>query len=638
MADLMCRFRLTLLLAGLATSWSLGGCPGRAGPDFGRLPTITSDNPRAEADLQAARELDERGDQGGALTAYRRFIAQYTRDPLVPVAQLGLGRILLSKGELQEANTLFELVERHPDAALAEQGRFYGAVASHRLGDHQHAVERLQPLVGRPIDPADTSLLLRTLGEALVALGRYGDAIAIMDALAVEERVPANDRQWAREQVAALARDKASVEEIERLTHELSHRGVAWRHVIRRALRDADAAGDAERVRELLGILREDNLPLDEELSTIAARAEHPTEANPKVVGAVLSLSGRGRGLGEVALRGLMLAAGLPPEGPASADTPQIVFRDDGGDPQRAADAVSDLVASHRAIAVIGPLDVRAADAAAERAQQLGVPIVLLTPGGNATARGPMVFRYFASIEDELSELLQWTRVSGKSRVAALLPEGAYGDFMDDTLRAKAASMNLSVQSVQRYPLGATSFADQVKALARHQFDTLLVADGPTQVALLAPALAAAGLWSTLPGREPPMDGRAISVIAPSVGFDHGLARSVSRYLQGAVFSVPFDALTATATGEQFVERFQAQFGEAPNAFAAFAYDAYKLVRRGVDVGGNTRERLAATLPRVESFELAGPGSGFASDREPRRATRLLQLEGSQFHRIEQQP
>jgi len=190
---------------------------------------------------------------------------------------------------------------------------------------------------------------------------------------------------------------------------------------------------------------------------------------------------------------------------------------------------------------------------------------------------------------------------------------------------------------VQRYPIGATSFVDQVKALAGHQFDTLLLADGPTQVALIAPALAAAGLWCTLPGREAPADARAISVIAPSVGFDHALARSTGRYLQGAVFSVPFDALTATETGAQFVERFQAQFGEAPNAFAAFAYDAYKLVRRGVDVGGNTRERLAATLPRVESFELAGPGSGFASDREPRRATRLLQLQGNQFERLEQE-
>jgi ABC-type branched-subunit amino acid transport system substrate-binding protein len=121
----------------------------------------------------------------------------------------------------------------------------------------------------------------------------------------------------------------------------------------------------------------------------------------------------------------------------------------------------------------------------------------------------------------------------------------------------------------------------------------------------------------------------------PSVGFDHALARSVGRYLQGAVFSVPFDPATASASGQDFVERFSAEFGDPPNAFAAFAHDAYKLVRRGVEAGGTTRQRLAEALLRVESVNLAGPGSGFSADRKPARATRLVQLRGAAFERME---
>lgn len=633
MADLMFRTLLVTLLGTL--SLGLAGCPGRAGPDFGRLPTITSDNPRAEAELRAARERETRGDRKGAAAAYRTFVAQHPKDPLVPVAQLGLGRILLAQGKLQEAKTLLDGVAAHPDAALSEQGRFYGGVASHRLGDHEGAVHALVPMIGRPIDPADTSLLLRTLAEAFEALNRYGEAIKVLDALALEERVPADERQRARETVATLARDKASVADIDRLTRELSHRGVAWPYVVRRAIRDADAAGDKERVRDLLGMMREDNLAIDDELSTIAARAEHPTEANPNVVGAVLSLSGRGRGPGELALRGLMLAAGVPPEGPPGSDTPQVVFRDDGGDPQRAADAVSELVATHRAIAIIGPLDVRAAEAAAARAQELGVPILVLTPGGNANARGPMVFRYFPTADDELAELLHHTRNVGGVRIATLIPSSPYGDFMEAIVRARAAALGLQLVAVQRYPAGATSFGEQVQALAKQNFDTLLLADSALQVALIAPALAAAGLWSTAGAAPPGKDSRAIRLLVPSVGFDHALARSVGRYLQGAVFSVPFDAETSSGYGREFVERFSAQFGEAPNAFAAFAHDAYKLVRRGVETGGTSRERLAETLLRVESVSLAGPGSGFAPDREPARATRLLRLAGSEFEPLD---
>jgi ABC-type branched-subunit amino acid transport system substrate-binding protein len=628
------------LLFSLATraapSWmlfgclALLGCPGHAGPDFGKLPTITSDDPSAEAAVGEARALEDKGDVEAAASRYRTFVARHPKDPLVPVAELALGRITLQKGgDAAEAKIMLDRVAQHPDAALSEQGRFYGAVARHRLGDDAGAVKILQPMIGRPVDPADTTLLLRTLAEALEGLGRHSDAIAALDTLS-SESVPEADRRWAETTIAELAKNKASAAEIERLYGDLRRTGVAWRYVVRRAVHDADAAGNAQRAHELLDTMREQGLPIDEELSTIAMRAERPSEANPQVVGAVLSLSGRGRRVGELALRGLMLAAGLPLQGPPSADSPQIVFRDDGGDPERAAQAVADLVAIHRAIAIIGPMDVNAAAAAAERAQQLGVPIVLLSPGGKGVEQGTMVYRYFATADDELHELLRTAKAKGRGRVAALLPEGPYGDLIEATLRTQGKATGVELVVVQRYPAGITSFVEPTTTLAKQHFETLLIADEARQVALIAPALAAAGLWCTAPGEQAP-NGRAISLIAPSVGFDHSLARSVGRYLQGAWFSVPFDKSTASGSAQSFVERFQAQFNEAPDTFAAFAYDAYKLVRKTVEAGNKTRRALAEHLTRTESNELAGPSSGLSADRIPRRPTRLLQLQGDAF-------
>src|SRR6476661_8738740 len=113
----MFRSRFVWLLVGLL-SLSLAGCPNRTGPDFGRLPTITSDNQQAESDLAAARKLDADGDHNGAAKAFRRFIDRYPKDALVPVAQLGLARILLAKGRTAEAKTLLDRVAQHPDNAL----------------------------------------------------------------------------------------------------------------------------------------------------------------------------------------------------------------------------------------------------------------------------------------------------------------------------------------------------------------------------------------------------------------------------------------------------------------------------------------------------------------------------------------
>jgi branched-chain amino acid transport system substrate-binding protein len=620
----------TILAIALIALVGFTGCPGHGGKDFGKLPTITSDDPQAEAELREARALDAKGDTDAAATSYRRFVAKRPKDPLVPVAELALGRIVLRKGDVPQAKALFDRVAQHPDPALAEQGRFYGAVASHRLGDDASAVKILQPMIGRPVDPADTSLLLKTLAVAFEGLARYGEAIAVLDTLA-SEAVPEADRRWAESKASELAKDKASTQDIARLYDDLPHGGAAWRHVVRRAVRDADAAGNAERAHELLDVMRDQGLPIDEELAAIAVRAERPSEANPQVVGAVLSLSGRGRRVGELALRGLMLAAGLPLEGPPASDAPQLVFRDDGGDPERAAQAVSDLVAVHRAIAIIGPMDVHAADAASARAQQLGVPIVLLSPGGQATERGTMVYRYFATPNDELRELLLHAKALGHAHVAALLPLGPYGDLIEATLRDQGKVAGTALTMVQRYPIGITTFVEQTTALAKEPFDTLLLADDAREIALIAPALAAAGLWSTPPGEQAPSAGRAITVIAPAVAFDRSLSRSVGRYLQGALFSVPFDAQSAIGPGQRFVERFQAQFGEPPDSFAAFAHDAYKLVRRAVDGGSKTRKALADALTRIESPDLAGPSPGLSPERIPRRPTRLLQLTGDDF-------
>lgn len=621
------RAGIVLALSAVLTS---GGCASPGRHDFGRLPTITSADPKAEAALRQARTLEEQGQHATAAEHYKGFIATHTNDPLVPVAELELGRILLRENENAEANRLFGRVAKNQQPALAEQGRFYGAVTAHRLGNHSAAVNILQQMIGRPIDPADTRLLLRTLSEALIALGRVGEAILALDALAADAKAD-SDRPWVQAQLADLARHKATAADIERLVRELDHDGAAWRLVIRRALLDADAAGNSERARELLDMMRDEDLPIDADLGAVAMRAERPAEANPQVVGAVLSLSGRGRKVGELSLRGLMLAAGLPPAGPQATNAPQLVFRDDGGDPERAAEAVTDLVTVHRAIAIIGPMDVRAADAAAARAQKLGVPIVLLSPGGNPTEQGPMVYRFFATPGNEIQALISRAKAIDRGRIAALLPAGAFGDLMEATLREQATALGTPVTLVVRYPAATASFVPHAEALQKQPFDALLLADSAAQVALIAPALAVAGLWCTPPGEMPKEGGRAISVMAPSVAFDHALASSTGRYLQGAFFSVPFDAQTATGEGQKFVQRFRTQFGEPPNAFAVFAYDAYKLVRKAIDGGDNTRASLALNLWRAQSAELAGPSSGLLPDREAQRATRIIELKGDHF-------
>jgi branched-chain amino acid transport system substrate-binding protein len=616
------------LLVALCALASFAGCPsGGGGPSIARLPSLTSPDPEAEAELRAAQELDAAGKTEQARARYERFLVQRPKDPLVPVAQLALGRILLASDKPREATSLFDSVATHPDSSVAEQGRFLGAIASSRLGEHAQAVKVLRPMVGRTVDPADTRLLLDTLAGSLLALERYAEGITVLDRAC--KPLTAAPRSEAQAGIDTLVRERARAVDIERLYDDLPHDGCAWPSVVRRAVIDADARGDADEARDLLEVVRENDLPMDDVLSSIAMRADRPDDADPRVIGAVLSLSGQGRRVGELALRGLMLAAGLPPSGPLPKDAPQLVFRDDGGDPQRAAAAVEELATIHRAIAIIGPLDVRVAPAASAKAKELGVPLLLLTPAG--ALDGELSHRMFPTPEGELAALLDRAVRDKTTRVAMLLPAGPYGDVMGAALRRAASSRGATVVAEQRYAVGATAFGRECEALAKESFDALFIADQPTAIASIAPALAAAGLWSSAPGQAVPSGGRAIRVLSVSAAFDPGLARSVGRYLQGALFSVPFHPLTATGGSAAFAQSFQARFGEPPDTYAAFSHDAYRLLRAAVSAGGNTRSTLARELQRVRATDTASPVTGFLPSREAKGATRLLELEGTAF-------
>jgi ABC-type branched-subunit amino acid transport system substrate-binding protein len=610
---------------------TFAGCASSSrGPDIGRLPQLTSDDPKIEAELRAAQHLAAQHKTAQAQKKIREFLNNHPEDRLVPVAQLSLGELLLGLHQDGEALALFSSVAEHPDPAVAEQGRFYAGVANERLGRHSEATDTLEPMLGRTIEPEQTLLLLDTLSDAYVAQARYADAVRTL-ASKLNERLSDADRKATMQRLFDLIDHKASPADIRRLLDELDHKSPAFRETAVRALRDADAARDADRVRELVELLRQEHIPLDEELTAIALRSQHAGEADPNAVGAILSLSGRARRVGELALRGLMLAANLPPQGPAPVDSPSLIFRDDAGDAARAVQAVDELATTHRVIAIIGPMDAQIAAAAGRRAQELSVPLIALTPAGSPPSAGEFVFRYFPTPEAEARALSASAKRRGEQTFAVLYPDNAYGQTMLATFRREAEAAGMRMATALPYTPGATSFGKEAEQLSKSKFDALFVPDSAEQLALIAPALAAAGLWSTPDDEHPPSGSRAIALLAPSVGFSVGLARLAGRYLQGAHFAVPFDAQAQSGPAHDFVVRFQEQFNSTPDAFAAFAHDAYKLVRASVEAGAITRAALANQLRSEHAGGLVAPGTGFTPQREADHAVQVLELRGSDF-------
>ncbi len=93
---------------------------------------------------------------------------------------------------------------------------------------------------------------------------------------------------------------------------------------------------------------------------------------------------------------------------------------------------------------------------------------------------------------------------------------------------------------------------------------------------------------------------RELGIEAPIIGGDGllGLAGSEPVY-DGTYVGLLYHPEAPGQTGRQFVEAYRSVFGEAPDHFAALAYDAVMLVAQAAEAVGLDREKIRAYLQKV---------------------------------------
>jgi branched-chain amino acid transport system substrate-binding protein len=622
------------------------GCPHQGGA-LQVVPPLASADEDADRLLREAERAAGEGRVEEAAARYREILSRHGSDRIAPLAHLGLGRIAVGLGRHDEALAELEQASRG-DAVVAERAALYRGVVLHLSGRSADAVTLLAPLLGHTTDPDETRLLLDTLATAALAADQCVMALGALDARldATEER----ERPEVLDRIREVAARRLREDQIDLAYDTLRRSGHAWRQVAERALRSAHDRGDVERVRAIASDLTDRGVPLEGALATLVSRAERIAQADVRVVGAILPLSGPAREIGQRALRGLMLAAGTPGQGPQAPDAARLVFRDDASDPERAVRAVDELVSVHRAVAIVGPLDPACAEAAASRAMELGVPLLSLAASDLASS-SPLVFRLYPTLDEELAALIAAAFQRGARSVAVLHPNTRWGQRAGASLRREVEARGGTIVADEAYAPTATTFAAEVGRVASASPDAVVLADAGPRIALLAPALATVGLWApgSLPAAGPARRGavrpRAVQVLVPSVGLDARLPATAGRYLQGAIFAAPFLAPTsAPSSGAApqgapwatdpggFVAAYRAQFQAEPDAFAAYAFDAFGLVRRAVLSGAPGRVEVARWLAGSSAgVPTVGSSGGLSPERRPFRAAGLVTLRGVEF-------
>ncbi len=577
-----------------------------------------------------AKNLDE------ADRMFAEFERQYGNDPLMEQVLLFRGKIAMEQRRPDDAKPLFErLLQLSSASSHGDYASMYLGLIAFQQGNAEDAVHYLQPLAGRFADRNDNLAVLRTLWESYFNLEQYSEMLVWM-----EEYLQAGPAAANRDVAQTTARNVVgglTLPELQRVATQMNQKGVVWTLVTAQIARIQLESQQFDAAMETAESIRDSGMENASLVADVLELVESRNRVDMTKVGCLLPLSGKMRLVGEEAKKGILLASGQG--GFARGNAPlTVILRDTANTEQTLEATVEELVLTQQVAAIVGPMDAVVSRQAAQKAQQLGVPMIVLSTDDRLGEMGNFIFRKFASNQSEIEALvraagseLQLREISANSaRYATLYPENGYGKLMNRIFEQQLETRSRAVASVP-FPPEMRDFNHVAISLTQREFDVLLLPMTSQQLALAAPALAAAGIWPSLPGTDDESSRTAVYLV-PSVGYSPSLVSRAGRYLQGAYFVRDFTADTESSSVSIFIREFSNTYKTPPSVYAGYGYDAMLLIQRAIQSGVTSRSALRTWLDEVVSAAgLVYPFEGFDSEGNAVALPMVRSLSGTEL-------
>lgn len=220
--------------------------------------------------------------------------------------------------------------------------------------------------------------------------------------------------------------------------------------------------------------------------------------------------------------------------------------------------------AANRAIAdgnklILGPLLRDDVATVANTARPANVPMITFSNDMSVAARD--VFVMGNAPEQSIERTVVYAARQNMRKIAALLPEGEYGDRALQALNRSAAVANAQIVAVERFNRANTSIVSAAQRIeARGGYDAVMVADSARLASRAATAMRKGNTPLIILGTE-------------LWSGDAEVANAAS--LRGALFSSVSDARY-----RQFLDSYKSRFDEQPYRISTLGYDAVLLVLR----------------------------------------------------------
>ena len=384
--------------------------------------------------------------------------------------------------------------------------------------------------------------------------------------------------------------------------------------------------------------------------ATALARLADVQRATPGAVGVLAPLSGPYASIGRAVTAGVEIALeGRPGVTLYTADTK--------GTQEDAGAAVDVLVHEHKVVALVGPVGDRESRAAALRASELGVPIVLLAAADDLAALGPWVFRHRVTAEAQTRAVATHAlRDLSMRRFAILYPDDAFGRGLAQSFWETVEAAGAEVRAAQAYPpqgdvrpaalalvggryAGARSTPFEIrgrrKEKAYHpmvEFEALFVPDSPRRARQVLAALAyydVALRGAALDGLQRRRAHAPVLVLGPGSWSRAGVVHGAEPAMQRARLPAVFDAGSSRPAARRFLAAFRAKHGATPGELEAQAHDAAGWLWLALQqAGAQSRARVQGALQATRGFAGVSSQTLVGPAGDTRTALPILEIRG----------
>jgi len=619
-----------LTLCGLLLLWY--GCVPR--------PTVREDTVREAAPppdtiqrrYQTAFEEYKRGDLDTAARHFQDFVVQHPRTSLTDDALYFLGGIYYQGGQFQVAAIQFErLLGYFPSSPHRQEAQWSLARCYYKLGEYKDALRIARQLFPAVEDrPLWRGQLLIFFGDCSAALS---DPMAALSWYARARReVPPALREEVRGKIIALLDQDLSPDTYREVEIVYPGTFIALYANYRLAywyFRKGETEKAENLLRETMQEAQgEDFYPLLEDLwqeIQIGARKE-------MVLGCILPLSGKRKTFGIRALHGIELAMGAfhPQE---ETFRIRLVIWDSHGDPARVREGVRVLAEKEHVLAIIGPVLSHTAVAAAQEAEDRGVPLITLSPLQGIAQQGPYVFQNSITHAAQVKTLVAYAFGElGIRTYAVLYPRDAYGLTFKGLFQQAVEGWGGEVVVTASYADDQTDFKDVIRGMVKYKsgeksedkptplinFEAIFVPDDVDKVTLIVPQL----VYHDITG---------VQLLGTSGWDSPELIRNSGRFVEGAVFVDGFFKDSPIREVRSFVMDFEDTFHCSPTLLEALSFDTTRLILKTLSSSGKV------SPPSLLSFRGYGGVTGFrgfTADGEGMRTLFLLKVSERKIRQI----